>query len=190
MRQKMLLFGYVLDVAYRSYLAFLPSYVRNQRQGTSRLKEPGKIHATTYLNGFRGVMSFLVFVRHFLLPWFPNLDHGFGQEVKDESLFQLPIIRILYSGPNVPVFMIVSGYIMSLKPISLSKERKLSLAWESLASSTFRRAFRIFPLPLFSSFIVMLLVQLGMFDYPYATLPGHIPTHPQRLERVLQQFLD
>jgi peptidoglycan/LPS O-acetylase OafA/YrhL len=188
MRQKMVFFRYVLDVAYRLYLAFLPSYVRNQLQGRS--KEPQKIHATTYLNGFRGVMSFLVFVRHFLLPWFPNIDHGFGQEVGDESLFQLPIVRILYSGPNVPVFLIVSGYIMSLKPIRLSKEGKLSLAWESLASSTFRRAFRIFPLPLFSSFIVMLMVQLGMFDYPYVTLPGHIPTHPQRLENVLQQFLD
>lgn len=184
----MLHFHYVRDVTYRLYLAFLPSYVRNQVQG--RVKEPEKIHATTYLNGFRGFMSFLVFVRHFLLPWFPNFDHGFGQEFGDESLFQLPIIRILYSGPNVPVFLIVSGYIMSLKPISLSKEGKLSLAWESLASSTFRRAFRIFPLPLFSSFIVMLLVQLGMFDYPYETLPGHIPTHPQRFESLFQQFLD
>ncbi|KAB8276945.1 acyltransferase 3 [Aspergillus minisclerotigenes] len=182
------LFRRVLDAAHRLYLAFLPSFVRDQLQG--RQQPPTKIHATTYLDGFRGVMSLLVFVRHFLLPWFPRLDHGFGQEIGDESLFQLPVIRILYSGPNVPIFLIVSGYLVSLKPINLMREGKSSLVWESLASSTFRRAFRIFPTPLFSSFIVMLLVQLGMFDYPYTSLPGHIPTHPKRLQGIIQQFLD
>jgi peptidoglycan/LPS O-acetylase OafA/YrhL len=151
---------------------------------------PVKIHATTYLNGFRGVMSLLVFVRHFLLPWFPNLDHGFGQDAEDNSWFQLPVFRILYSGPNVPVFLIISGYIMTLKPISLSREGDLPLAWESIASSSFRRAFRIFPLPLFSTFIVMLLVQLGLFNYPYSTLPGRIPTYPQKLDGLFQQFQD
>jgi peptidoglycan/LPS O-acetylase OafA/YrhL len=188
-RQKtMVLSRSVLDVAYWFYLSFLPSYVRDQLQDEPQ--DPEKTHATAYLNGFRGVMSLLVFVRHFLLPWFPNLDHGYGQDVENSSWFQLPPIKMLYSGPNVPVFLIVSGYIMTLKPIRLSREGGLPLAWETLASSTFRRAFRIFPLPLFSTFMVMLLVQLGFFDYPYATLPGHIPTFPQRLDGIFQQTQD
>lgn len=187
-QKKMVLLRYVVDITYGLYLTFLPSYARNQLQ--DRLQEPEKIHATTYLNGFRGFISFLVFVRHFLLPWFPNLDHGFGQEAEDNSLFQLPVIRMFYSGPNVPIFLIVSGYIMTLKPVSLSRRGQLPLLYESLASSTFRRALRIFPLPLFSSFIVMLLVQLGLFDYPYTTLPGHIPTYPQRFDGIFQQLQD
>lgn len=178
----------ILDVIHRLCLALLPSYVRNHLEG--KIEEPKKLHATSYLDGFRGVVSFLVFVRHFLLPWISTIDHGFGQEVGDGSVLQFPLIRVLSSGPNVPVFLVVSGYIMSLKPIRLSREGQLPLAWGSLASSTFRRAFRIFTLPLFSSFVVMFLVQLGIFDYPYETLPGHIPAHPQRLEGIIKQLLD
>lgn len=166
--------------------SLLPPFVRNNLNDEIR---SSPIHTTTYLDGFRGVMSFLVFVRHFLLPWYPNLDHGYGQGSGNDSILQLPVLRILYSGPNVPVFLVVSGYVMSLKPIKLARQGRWDAIRTSLASGAFRRAMRIFPPPIISTFGVMVMAQSGLFDYPYATLPGHVPTHPHQMTSPMRQFV-
>jgi len=130
----------------------------------------------------------LVFVRHSILPWYRAVDYGYHQTPDLTSFLRLPVIRVLYSGPNVPIFLVVSGYVISLKPLSCAHKGDQHLALESLASSTLRRGFRVFGPPLFMTFVVMLLTQLGMFDFPYATMPGHVPTHPQRASSLMAQF--
>jgi peptidoglycan/LPS O-acetylase OafA/YrhL len=135
-------------------------------------------------------MAFLVFVRHFSLPWQPNLDYGFGQGDDHRGIFRLPVLRILYAGPNVPVFLIVSGYVMSLKPLRLLNEGQKEIFLQSLVSSIFRRAIRIFPPPIFSTFIFMLAVHFGLFKFQYYSMDEFIPHHPDRLSTLLEQFRD
>lgn len=178
-----------LLVIFRSiFFAILPSYIQ-RRLRNERLK-PVKESPTSYLNGFRGIMAFLVFVRHFSLPWQPNLDYGFRQGVDHTSMFRLPVLRILYAGPNVPVFLILSGFVMSLKPLRLLHESQKELFLKSLVSSIFRRAIRIFPPPILSTFIFMLAVHFGLFKLQYYTMDEFIPHHPDRLSTFVEQFQD
>ena len=177
-----------LVIFQATFFMLLPSYIRRRLRN-----EPAK-HVkrspTTYLNGFRGVMAFLVFVRHFSLPWQPDLDHGFGQGENHMGWFRLPVIRMLYAGPNVPVFLVVSGFVMSLKPLMLLKLDQKDIFLKSMISSIFRRAIRMFPPPIFSSFMYMLLVHFGLFQLQYDTMDSLIPTHPDRLPSFLEQFKD
>jgi peptidoglycan/LPS O-acetylase OafA/YrhL len=173
---------------FNIYVEFLPSFIRSHLDGPS--SEVGKIHPTSYLDGFRGVMCFLVFVRHFFLPWIPELDHGFKQGLDNSHILQLPVLRILYSGPNVPVFLVVSGYVMSLKPTKLARNGRLEKLSLSVASSIFRRAVRLFTPPLVSTLIVMIMVQLNFFSFLYTSMPGSVPIHPQKYSSIFAQFLD
>lgn len=167
----------------------LPEWVRHGLNDRVQDESPSN-GRTAYLNGLRGVASLLVFIRHFILPWYSAVDYGFHQTPETTSILRLPIIRALYSGPNVPIFLVVSGYVISLKPLTYLHQGNQHLAWESLASSTLRRGFRMLGPPLFTSFVVMILIRLNMFDFPYATMPGHIPTHPERASSLLMQLND
>src|ERR1700761_8285702 len=78
--------------------ALLPAFL--QRRLRNEPTKPVTESPTLYLNGFRGVMAFLIFVRHFSLPWQLDLDYGFGQGASHTSLLRLPPLRLLYAGPN------------------------------------------------------------------------------------------
>lgn len=169
-------------------LALLPSCI--QRRLQNEPPKPIRELPTSYLNGFRGVMALLVFVRHFSLPWQPDLDYGFGQGENHTGLFRLPPLRILYAGPNVPVFLIVSGYVMSLKPLKLLRADQKEVFLKSMVSSVFRRAIRIFPPPILSSFVFMLAVHFRIFEFQYDTMDRFIPHHPVRLTTFFEQMKD
>jgi peptidoglycan/LPS O-acetylase OafA/YrhL len=178
----------VLGIFRSTFFALLPSYVRRRLRNES--VKPARESPTSYLNGFRGIMAYLVFVRHFSLPWQPDLDYGFGQGENHTGIFRLPVLRVLYSGPYVAVFLVVSGYVMSLKPLRLisadQKESFLTL----MISSVFRRAIRILLPPIISTFIYMLVVHFGLFKPQYHTMDTFIPHHPNQLSTFFDQFKD
>jgi hypothetical protein len=75
-----------------------------------------KLHPTSYLDGLRGVAAFFVVLHHFLLDWFPSLVYSYGSSPDNRYLFQLPFIRIIYSGGGmVSTFFVISGYVLSRK---------------------------------------------------------------------------
>ncbi|KAG8162416.1 hypothetical protein KVR01_008181 [Diaporthe batatas] len=119
------------------------------------------------------------------------MDYGYGYRGSN-NLLRLPYLRLLFSGPLVPMFFILSGYILSKKPLHLSGSA--IVPWEglttSLAGSTFRRGLRLFLPPTFSTFGVMLLVRFGLFSFPYETMPGRIPDHPDFLDSTARQLWD
>ena len=64
-----------------------------------------KIHATSYLDGLRGVAALIVLHSHFLTNWFYPLRSGYLNTESDTHLLQLPILRLLYAGrASVAVF--------------------------------------------------------------------------------------
>ena len=165
----------------------LPSYLHRVLSGDAGPLMSG-IHPTSYLDGFRGIFAFLVFVRHFALPWQPDIDYGYLHGEGHDGVLRLPILRLLYAGPNVPVFIVVSGFVMSLKPLKLVRSGQWDALYKSLASSVFRRAIRLFTPPAISTFLVACAVQLGFVNFPYGTMPGMTPRYPPRFPSVWLQF--
>lgn len=92
--------------------------------------------------------------------------YGEGDGPENRSVLQLPFVRLLYAGaPMVSIFFVVSAYALSIKPISQMRSGAHADLLRTLSSAAFRRFFRLF-LPCFcSTFLVLILVQLGLYDY-------------------------
>lgn len=127
-----------------------------------------RLHPTAYLDGMRGLAAFVVFLCHMSYGTF-DITHVYNAgepDVESENLsfLQLPIVRLLYSGPPmVAIFFVISGYVLSCKPLKQMRNHDYDGLMSTLTSSVFRRALRLF-LPCFvSTFIVVCLVQLGIY---------------------------
>lgn len=141
--------------------------------------------STAYLDGLRGAAAWIVFVRHYTVAYQAHVELGYGQEFENETyagILRLPILRLLYSGPLVQIFFVVSGYVLGLKPLKLMDERAWEALLHSLTVSVFGRGMRLFLPPLVSTFAVMLAVRMHWYDFPYHDyMRGRVPHHPERL---------
>lgn len=149
---------------------------------------------TAYLDGLRGLFSFLVYFRHFLLPWEKDLDNGYGQLSDDKhanlSFVKLPIIRLANSGPTVMIFFIVSGFVTAHKPLKLTRRGDYNGLVQTLIPSVFRRAFRLFLPPIATTLFVAFAVYFGLYQTEYTRMPGSIPRHPERFDSLFLQLQD
>lgn len=111
---------------------------------------PLKLRPTSYLDGLRGFAAFIVYWHHHIL-WAhePQLlerkfQAGFGQD--GEHYFgAFPLIRTFTTGGHysVAIFFILSGYVLSTKPLTLIHSGDLIASSDNLASALFRRWFRL-----------------------------------------------
>ena len=125
--------------------------LRNSLQKCTRKKSETSSSRTTYLDGLRGFAALLVYSLHHQV-WGHSgvkgeiiLENAFGWD-KKYYFVCLPGIRILFSGGHyaVAVFFIVSGYVLSAKPLSLIHARETSQLGSKLGSALFRRWLRLF----------------------------------------------
>ena len=139
----------------------LPSFVADVVFPDHKPKH--RIHPTSYLDGLRGVASFIVFFCHYTENNWSILTPGYGINSEiPERWIQLPYFRIIFSGrPMVHIFFVISGFVLSYKPIKAIHARDLDKCYTALASSTFRRAFRLFGPCVASTFMIMVLMQFG-----------------------------
>lgn len=154
-------------------LAFglLPSFVQQKLRPTTNTKSQ-RIHQTSYLDGLRGVASFIVFMGHYTeenLGWFTE-PYGLYEDGAPSSPLQLPFIRVIYSArPMVHIFFIISGFVLSYKPLKQIHLQQHSALLVALSSSVFRRAFRLF-VPSFITLLIMATtVYFGVSDDRYAS---------------------
>ncbi|GJC97635.1 hard surface-induced protein [Colletotrichum higginsianum] len=149
----------------------MPARSTKEREGgtdekTSRGGAADKIRC---LDGLRGVACLLVFNYHFLWPWTPAIMLGYGAMPpgSPEPYFErssLPILCLLQRGrPMVAIFFAISGYVLCRHILRAIHERRLEAAYQGLASSVFRRVFRLYIPPTISMFLVALLAQMGAF---------------------------
>lgn len=147
----------------------LPRFSSSKTQSENRPVHEEKLHPTAYLDGMRGLAAFAVFMCHLSYGTF-DLTHtynaGEGDAKKDNTSFlQLPGIRLMYSGPPmVAVFFVISGYVLSYKPLRQMQHQDHEALFSTLTSSVFRRALRLFLPCLASTFIVACLAQLGVYS--------------------------
>ena len=129
-----------------------------------RLYKPARIHATSYLDGLRGIASFIVFLHHytFLVPPCFTYYGVDTTETRSWSVLQLPFIRVIHSGrPMVHVFFVLSGFVLSRKPLKLARAGNYSDLHTALSSSIFRRGLRLFLPAAASTFTAFLLICAG-----------------------------
>jgi peptidoglycan/LPS O-acetylase OafA/YrhL len=130
---------------------------------TIRTGEPRKaLRRTAWLDGLRGFAAFLVYWQHHQLWAHGGLlsgivfENAFGYEGR-YYFAALPGVRTFFTGGHysVTIFFVISGYVLSTKPLSLihaGDQLKLS---ENLASALFRRWLRLFIPVICTTFLYM-----------------------------------
>ena len=66
----------------------------------------------------------------------------------------------------VHVFFVISGFVLSRKPLQLARSHKYDDLHKTLSSSVFRRAIRLYLPAAFSTFFMMLLIRAGWAQQP------------------------
>lgn len=124
--------------------------------------QPTQVRGTAYLDGLRGFAAFLVYLGHHE-SWTHEgnlrgiiLENAFGYG-RNYYFACLPGIRAFFSGGHmaVCVFFVISGYVLSAKPLTLIHAGEYVKLGDNLASALFRRWIRLF-IPVFgTTFIFM-----------------------------------
>lgn len=145
---------------------------------------------TAYLDGIRGFAAFLVYWQHHQgwarIGGTANsiFENGYG--FNDRYYFAaLPGIRLMFTGGHfaVPVFFVLSGYVLSVKPLSyLGDFVKLE---ENLSSAMFRRWIRLHLPVIGTTFVYMSTWHLFGI---WTSYPEHKPTYSTELTSWVKDF--
>lgn len=106
------------------------------------------------------------------------------------NIFKLPFLKIVYSGPFVPVFYVASGFGMSYGPLKLIRKSNYEALGKALTASVFRRPLRLFLPPLVLTFLTALAAYRGWYSFNYDSMPGHKSVHPEQFETLYDQLGD
>jgi len=150
--------GFLHAVKYAS-LFFRPSFLSRKCE-----KKNSKLRRTAYLDGLRGFAAFLVYWHHHAL-WAHEahdsdkiLQNGWGYE-RQYHLATFPGIRMFVNGGHfaVATFFILSGYVLSCKPLALINLGDYTGLGDNIASALFRRWLRLY-LPIIATTFIILSV--------------------------------
>ncbi|OOF92648.1 hypothetical protein ASPCADRAFT_509063 [Aspergillus carbonarius ITEM 5010] len=185
-----------LDNFFTQVAIFItPSYLQHYVGG--RPQAPTKPHAIAALDGLRGWACLLVFNFHFLFTYTWKVAVGWGFNNENFGLLQLPIFHMLVSGHiMVAIFFVISGYVLSYKPLKLIRSRSWEQTFTVLASSTFRRALRLYIPSVVGILLVFVAVRLGVYNYSQKVLvEGHTilgtnEQHPPIMRSFYKQYWD
>jgi peptidoglycan/LPS O-acetylase OafA/YrhL len=175
-------------------IALLPSYIGRRITGSP--SQHTKLYPTSALDGLRGFACYFVFHFHLLFTYSNVCQFGYG--FADNKWFhQLPFLRLIYAGPAmVSIFFVISGYVLSHKPLKLARTRSWDKVMRTMSSSVFRRALRLFLPTIIGTLITMLLVRAGIFKYgdqirqDGETILGNNEEHPPYFGTFWEQFWD
>lgn len=153
----------------------LPSFVTAYFRRGKPSSRPRQIRPTAYLDGLRGVAAFFVFCSHWSGGWTLQPQWGYGSVPYDynpsngpppilNNLFiQLPFIRVVITGRAcVTVFFVISGYVLSIKPLATIYKGQYEKAYEGLAGAVFRRFIRLWLPILIVTFGIAVLRQMPL----------------------------
>lgn len=142
------------------YGFFIPSFFTRQ--------PPRTLHSIAALDGLRGYASFGVFQLHFTDTFCQMHNRGFGFDENNHYIIQLPFIHFLWTAPAlVACFFVISGYVLSHKPLKQIRGELGEPFLRTLSSAIFRRGIRLYLPTLFATFVAFLLVRLGAFNYSH-----------------------
>ncbi|KAH8817077.1 acyltransferase family-domain-containing protein [Xylogone sp. PMI_703] len=128
---------------------FRPAYFSRSSSNLQAHNKP--LRRTAWLDGLRGFAAFLVYIQHHQLWARGSLEakeifeSGYGY--KDRYYFvAFPGIRTFFTGGHfaVTVFFVISGYVLSAKPLQLIQAGEYTKLGDNLGSALFRRWMRLY----------------------------------------------
>ena len=145
--------------------ALLPSFLRSRISPSSTAAPESSKSAIAALDGLRGVACLFVFNEHFSYSYSHTFLYGYGVE-DHRSIVQWPFVRIFWSGFSmVAIFFVISGYVLSYKPLKQIRARQPAQLQQTLTSSVFRRALRLYLPSMVAVVICGLFTWAGIFRY-------------------------
>lgn len=124
--------------------------------------QPEVLRKTAYLDGLRGFAAFLVYWQHHeLWAHTPQENHIFENAFGFEGHHRFASfhgIRLFFNGGHFAVanFFIISGYVLSVKPLSLIQAGDQAKLADNLGSALFRRWMRLYIPLICTTFLYML----------------------------------
>lgn len=120
------------------------------------------LRKTAYLDGLRGFAAFLVYWQHHEL-WAHDprdnhiIENAFGFE-GNYRFANFHGVRLLFNGGHfaVATFFVISGYVLSTKPLSLIHAGDQAKLADNLGSQLFRRGMRLYIPLIVTTFLYML----------------------------------
>ncbi|KAJ9656057.1 hypothetical protein H2198_005217 [Neophaeococcomyces mojaviensis] len=158
-----------------------------------RKTSPGRLRSTAYLDGLRGFAALLVYWGHHQLWAHDSIkpedifENAFGYN-KQYYFATVPGIRMFFSGGHfaVSVFFIISGYVLSVKPLQLIHAGEHLAVGDNLTSALFRRWLRLY-IPLIC---VTFLYMTSWHVLGFRTDVAPEKTYGEELWRWYKQFKD
>lgn len=153
-------FGRVLRFVSPALLVIQPACLKRPVKST-------KLRRTAYLDGIRGFAAFLVYWLHHEL-WShesqqadSKLQSSWGYN-RQYYLASFHGIRTFFTGGHyaVATFFVLSGYVLSTKPLSLINAGQHTKLGDTLASGLFRRWLRLFLPIICTTFLLVSLSHL------------------------------
>jgi peptidoglycan/LPS O-acetylase OafA/YrhL len=126
-------------------------------------RPPEKLRPTSYLDGLRGFAALLVYWQHHEL-WSHEsssqtsvFEDGLGHDGK-YAFCAVPGFRIFFTGGHyaVAVFFVISGYVLSAKPLAHIHAGEQAKLADNLGSALFRRWMRLYIPLICTTFLYML----------------------------------
>lgn len=152
------------------FIALLPSFI-------TRTADQPSPNAVAALDGLRGFASLGVFTLHFTDTFCQEHNRGWGYDDKSHYLFQLPFVHYFWvPGGLVATFFVISGYVLSHKPLRLiyAGAKKEAVTGDAdanflvtMRSAIFRRGIRLYVPCILATFICFCMLRAGVFDYPH-----------------------
>lgn len=143
--------------------------------------------------GLRGIAAVLVATSHICLSFFENVAYNPREgEDKRGSIFHLPILRLPSTGaPWLAMFFLLTGYVNAYKPIKQARNNEASAAFAGLASSTFRRPWRLFLPTTIMTLISWCMMRLGFYTSARRCASGWITdTTPPYIPDIWASIID
>lgn len=151
--------------------ALLPTLLRNKIRPLDKPSRPPS--KTAYLDGIRGYASVGVAILHMVMVFFPESNFAYNGSPGRNYFFQLPFVRLLYTGQPT-IFFLISGYVLSLGIIRKTRNQNYAGLQTDLSSKIFRRGLRLYIPSIIATFIPMFMVQCGLF-FPVVQFGNDMP---------------
>lgn len=165
------------------FLIFLiPSFINKTQPKPSR-------NAIATLDGLRGYASFGVFTLHFTDTFCQMHNRGWAFDDTSYYLFQLPFVHYLWTADAlVATFFVISGYVLSHKPLRLIYAHEDDSFLITMRSAIFRRGIRLYLPSLGAMFICFIFVCIGAFNYPNEVFKAGITTSGEAPPPIFDTF--